>query len=230
MGTDQHSDPALWARGISKVFKSGDEELVVLESVSLRIARGEVVAITGASGVGKSTLLHIMGTLEQPSDGELEIDSRNVLELKESEVADFRNQHIGFVFQFHHLLPEFTAIENVLLPGMIGGFDINELEDYATNLLVSVGLKDRMLHRPGELSGGECQRVAVARALSMKPEIVLADEPSGNLDERASSRLHGMIRDLAKAQSQTFVIMTHDQSLASCADRVGILDNRSLSF
>lgn len=230
MGTDQHSDPALWARGISKVFKSGDEELVVLENVSLRIARGEVVAITGASGVGKSTLLHIMGTLEQPSDGELEIDSRNVLELKESEVADFRNQHIGFVFQFHHLLPEFTAIENVLLPGMIGRFDINELEDYATDLLVSVGLKDRILHRPGELSGGECQRVAVVRALAMKPEIVLADEPSGNLDERASSRLHGMIRDLAKAQNQTFVIMTHDQSLASCADRVGILDNRSLSF
>ncbi len=210
------------------MFRSGDEELVVLEDVNLEVCRGEVLAITGASGVGKSTLLHIMGTLERPSGGELEIDGQRVFELTETETAQFRNRHIGFVFQFHHLLPEFTALENVLLPGMIAGIDVAELRKYATELLGTVGLQDRMEHRPGELSGGECQRVAVARALAMKPKIVLADEPSGNLDTATSATLHGMIKDLAKAENQTFVIMTHDQSLACSADRVGKLEYRSL--
>ena len=220
--------PALQARGINKVLRSGDEELVVLEDVNLEVSRGEVLAITGASGVGKSTLLHIMGTLERPSGGELTIDGQKVFELSETETAHFRNRHIGFVFQFHHLLPEFTALENVLLPGMIAGIDLAQLRTYATELLGSVGLQDRIEHRPGELSGGECQRVAVARALAMKPKIVLADEPSGNLDTASSATLHGMIKDLAKAENQTFVIMTHDQSLASDADRVGKLEYRSL--
>lgn len=220
--------PALQARDINKVFRSGDEELVVLEDVNLEVSRGEVLAITGASGVGKSTLLHIMGTLERPSGGELKIDGQRVFELSETETAHFRNRHIGFVFQFHHLLPEFTALENVLLPGMIAGIDLAQLRTYATELLGSVGLQDRIEHRPGELSGGECQRVAVARALAMKPKIVLADEPSGNLDTASSATLHGMIKDLAKAENQTFVIMTHDQSLASDADRVGKLEYRSL--
>lgn len=220
--------PALQARDINKVFRSGDEELVVLEDVNLEVSRGEVLAITGASGVGKSTLLHIMGTLERPSGGELKIDGQRVFELSETETAHFRNRHIGFVFQFHHLLPEFTALENVLLPGMIAGIDLAQLRTYAIELLGSVGLQDRIEHRPGELSGGECQRVAVARALAMKPKIVLADEPSGNLDTASSATLHGMIKDLAKAENQTFVIMTHDQSLASDADRVGKLEYRSL--
>ena len=220
--------PALQARDINKVFRSGDEELVVLEDVNLEVSRGEVLAITGASGVGKSTLLHIMGTLERPSGGELKIDGQRVFELSETETAHFRNRNIGFVFQFHHLLPEFTALENVLLPGMIAGIDLAQLRTYATELLGSVGLQDRIEHRPGELSGGECQRVAVARALAMKPKIVLADEPSGNLDTASSATLHGMIKDLAKAENQTFVIMTHDQSLASDADRVGKLEYRSL--
>ena len=182
------------------MFRSGDEELVVLEDVNLQVRRGEVLAITGASGVGKSTLLHIMGTLERPSGGELEIDGQRVFELNETETAHFRSRHIGFVFQFHHLLPEFTALENVLLPGMIAGIDADELRKYATELLGSVGLQSRMEHRPGELSGGECQRVAVARALAMKPKIVLADEPSGNLDTSTSATLHGMIKDLAKGR------------------------------
>jgi lipoprotein-releasing system ATP-binding protein len=220
--------PALQAREIHKVFRSGDEEIVVLENVNIEVSRGEILAITGASGVGKSTLLHIMGTLERPTKGELQIDGQKVFELSETETAHFRNRHIGFVFQFHHLLPEFTAFENVLLPGMIAGVDVAELSRYATELLGSVGLQDRMEHRPGELSGGECQRVAVARALAMKPKIVLADEPSGNLDTASSATLHRMIKDLAKIENQTFVIMTHDQSLAGDADRVGKLESRSL--
>ena len=200
----------------------------MLDDVDLEVARGEVLAITGASGVGKSTLLHIIGTLDRPSSGELVIDSRRVLDFDETELAHFRNRHIGFVFQFHHLLPEFTALENVLIPSLISGTGQLEFAEYATQLLDSVGLKDRVGHRPGELSGGECQRVAVARALAMKPKIVLADEPSGNLDTAASATLHAMIRDLAKAEDQTFVIMTHDQALASGADRVGKLEYRSL--
>ena len=224
----QDSHPALSARGIRKVFSSGDQELEVLKSVDIEIRTGEVIAITGASGVGKSTLLHILGTLDRPTSGQLEIRSVDVLGLGDDELADFRNRHIGFVFQFHNLLPEFTALENVTLPAMIASEHPATSRKRAVDLLAQVGLQKRMHHRPGELSGGECQRVAVARALIMNPMVVLADEPSGNLDVAASESLHNMIRDLARSEGQTFVVMTHDLALARALDRRGHIDEGAL--
>jgi lipoprotein-releasing system ATP-binding protein len=202
----------------------GKEELEVLKGVDLEVAPGEVLAITGASGVGKSTLLHILGTLDRPTEGELHIHSEDVLNLPEAELARFRNQHIGFVFQFHHLLPEFTALENVMLPAMIGANHTPEVESEAIELLRRVGLEKRLHHRPGELSGGECQRVAVVRALIMRPLVVLADEPSGNLDTASSRTLHMLLSELSRAYRQAFVIMTHDQTLAESMDRTGHLE------
>ena len=192
--------------------------------VSLEVRRGEMIAITGASGVGKSTLLHILGTLDRPSEGELEINAEDVLSLGGDSLAQFRNRHIGFVFQFHNLLPEFTALENVMLPGMIGSGPVAEVRDKAMELLVSVGLEERFDHRPGELSGGECQRVAVVRALAMNPLVVFADEPSGNLDVVASNALHEMIVELSRSEKQTFMVMTHDQNLAQSLDRTGHIE------
>ena len=214
----------LRARGIRKVFKSGAQELEVLKHVDLDVAQGELLAITGASGVGKSTLLHILGTLDRPTAGELAIDTADVLRLSETELARFRNRHIGFVFQFHHLLPEFTALENVVLPAMIAADSTGELEEQAIELLRRVGMEGRVHHRPGELSGGECQRVAVVRALIMKPLVVLADEPSGNLDAATSEILHALIRDLSQTYGQAFVIMTHDRALAESMHRAGRLE------
>ena len=226
------SDAALRASGIRKVYQSGTEELEVLKNIDLEVNRGEVLAITGPSGVGKSTLLHILGTLDRPSAGDLEICSQDVLGLNADELADFRNRHIGFVFQFHNLLPEFTALENVVLPAMIRreGAGTGEehgpraAEERAVELLGRVGLQGRLHHRPGELSGGECQRVAVVRALIMNPFLVLADEPSGNLDAQASEVLHGIIMELAHSENQTFMIMTHDRTLAARLDRAGYLE------
>ena len=217
-------DVALRARGVRKNFFSGGGELQVLKEVDLEVGRGEMLAITGASGVGKSTLLHILGTLDRPTAGELEIESVDVLRLGDDQLADFRNRNIGFVFQFHNLLPEFTALENVMLPAMIAAEAETEVRDRAVDLLGQVGLEQRLHHRPGELSGGECQRVAVARALIRIPSIVLADEPSGNLDTAASETLHRMMRELARAERQTFVVMTHDQRLAGALDRSGCID------
>lgn len=194
----------------------------------MQLARGELVAVTGASGVGKSTLLHILGTLDRPTHGELQIRQTDVLGLPDDELADFRNRHIGFVFQFHNLLPEFTAIENVMLPAMIAGQSAPEIRDKAISLLSRVGLEPRSHHRPGELSGGECQRVAVVRALVMQPLIVLADEPSGNLDTETSARLHDMIIELAQSENQTFLVMTHDHELASRFDRSGRIEQGRL--
>ena len=219
---------ALRARGIRKNFISGDSELQVLRAVDLQLLRGEMLAITGASGVGKSTLLHILGTLDRPSAGELEIEAVNVLQLRDDELADFRSRNIGFVFQFHNLLPEFTALENVMLPAMIAVEKRPNVRERAENLLCQVGLDGRLHHRPGELSGGECQRVAVARALIRNPLIVLADEPSGNLDTDSSQTLHAMIRELARAERKTFVVMTHDNSLANALDRTGHIENGTL--
>ena len=219
---------ALRARGIRKNFISGDSELQVLRAVDLQLLRGEMLAITGASGVGKSTLLHILGTLDRPSAGELEIEAVNVLQLRDDELADFRSRNIGFIFQFHNLLPEFTALENVMLPAMIAVEKGLNVRERAENLLFQVGLDGRLHHRPGELSGGECQRVAVARALIRNPLIVLADEPSGNLDTDSSQTLHAMIRELARAERKTFVVMTHDNSLANALDRTGHIENGTL--
>ena len=218
------SEVALRARGITKSFVSGGGELRVLKEIDLEVARGEMLAITGASGVGKSTLLHILGTLDRPTAGELEIESVDVLGLGGDELSDFRNRNIGFVFQFHNLLPEFTALENVMLPGLIAAGAEQGVRGRAVDLLGRVGLEQRLQHRPGELSGGECQRVAVARALIRAPSVVLADEPSGNLDTAASETLHGMMRELARAEGQTFVVMTHDQRLAGALDRSGSIE------
>jgi len=218
----------LEACNISKTYTSGADELPVLSDVSMQLARGELVAVTGASGVGKSTLLHILGTLDRPTHGELQIRQTDVLGLPDDELADFRNRHIGFVFQFHNLLPEFTAIENVMLPAMIAGQSAPEIRDKAISLLSRVGLEPRSHHRPGELSGGECQRVAVVRALVMQPLIVLADEPSGNLDTETSARLHDMIIELAQSENQTFLVMTHDHELASRFDRSGRIEQGRL--
>ena len=220
----------LQARNINKSYTSGGVHLPVLSNVSLQLSRGELVAVTGASGVGKSTLLHILGTLDRPSEGRLQITETDVLDLPDDDLAEFRNKHIGFVFQFHNLLPEFTAIENVMLPAMIAGRSIPDIRDKAVDLLARVGLQPRLHHRPGELSGGECQRVAVVRALVMEPTIVLADEPSGNLDDETSQRLHDMIVELARSEKQTFLIMTHDHELAARFDRSGRIEQGRLHF
>ena len=221
---DTPRETVLKAHGIRKVFRTASTELEVLKGVSLEVRRGEMIAITGASGVGKSTLLHILGTLDRPSEGELEINAEDVLSLDGDSLAQFRNRHIGFVFQFHNLLPEFTALENVMLPGMIGPGPVAEVRDKAMELLASVGLEERFAQRPGELSGGECQRVAVVRALAMNPLVVFADEPSGNLDVVASNALHEMIVELSRSEKQTFMVMTHDQNLAQSLDRTGHIE------
>lgn len=217
-------DTILEASGIRKVFRTGSEELEVLKQVDLRVARGELLAIMGVSGVGKSTLLHILGTLDRPTAGQLSIAGVEVARLGDDELACFRNQHIGFVFQFHHLLPEFTALENVMLPALVAGQTEAAVRDEAAGLLQSVGLGKRLYHRPGELSGGERQRVAVVRALIRKPLVVLADEPSGNLDAASSQNLHELIRQLSREHGQAFVVMTHDRVLAESMDRLGHLE------
>ena len=217
-------DIILHARGIRKLFKTGDEELEVLRQVDLEVERGELLAIMGVSGVGKSTLLHILGTLDRPTAGQLSVAGVEVLNLGDDDLAHFRNQHIGFVFQFHHLLPEFTALENVMLPGLVAGEAAEQVREEGKALLQSVGLSKRLHHRPGELSGGERQRVAVVRALIRRPLVVLADEPSGNLDAASSQHLHELIRELSRAYRQAFVVMTHDRALAESMDRLGHLE------
>ena len=221
---DCQRDVILQACGLRKVFHTGGGELEILKGVDLEVERGEMVSIMGASGVGKSTLLHILGALDRPTAGELVIRAVDVLGLAEAELASFRNRQVGFVFQFHHLLPEFSALENVLMPALIAGEEGEGVEEEAVELMRRVGLEERLHHRPGELSGGECQRVAIVRALIMKPLVVLADEPSGNLDEGTSEILHQLLKELAQAYNQAFVIMTHDRSLAESMDRVGHLE------
>lgn len=223
------TDVILRAEGLRKVYRSGDEDLEVLRGVDVCLRAGETVAVTGASGVGKSTLLHILGALDRPTEGSLQIHGEDVLALDDDERAAFRNRHVGFVFQFHNLLPEFTALENVMMPAWIAQ-EPDGRHDRARALLERVGLAHRLEHRPGELSGGECQRVAVARALVMQPEVVLADEPSGNLDHEASQRLHELLRELARDGNQTFLVMTHDRELAASLDRTGHIDAGALSL
>lgn len=194
-------------------------ELEVLKGVSLEISEGEIVSIVGASGAGKSTLLHIIGTLDKPDSGTLSIKGIETGKLKDKQLSDFRNKAIGFVFQFHHLLPEFTALENVCIPAFIAGKSQSEAEEKAKELLQFLGLSERINHKPSELSGGEQQRVAVARALVNQPAVVLADEPSGNLDSQSAKDLHQMFFDLREKFNQTFVIITHNNELANMADR-----------
>jgi lipoprotein-releasing system ATP-binding protein len=194
-------------------------DLSVLKGVNLEIKEGEVVSIVGASGAGKTTLLQILGTLEAPSSGTLLMRNTEVNKLSAKKLAAFRNAHIGFVFQFHHLLPEFTALENACMPAFIAGRNVKEAEQEARKNLDFLGLSHRLNHKPAELSGGEQQRVAVARALMNKPAVVLADEPSGNLDSKGAQELHELFFNLRAELNQTFVIVTHNDSLANMADR-----------
>lgn len=201
--------------GITKSFGS----LQVLKGIDLEIAKGEIVSIVGPSGAGKTTLLQIMGTLDSPDTGTINVDGTNVSKMKEKELSAFRNTHIGFVFQFHQLLPEFTALENVMIPAFIAGVSTKEASIHAMEILDFMGLTERASHKPNELSGGEKQRVAVARALINQPAVILADEPSGSLDTHNKEELHQLFFDLRNRFGQTFVIVTHDESLAKITDR-----------
>ncbi len=205
----------LEAKDIHKSYGS----LEILKGVNLEIPKGEILSIVGKSGAGKSTLLHILGTLDWADNGEMTIAGQRIKSLKANQLAAFRNRHIGFVFQFHHLLPEFTALENVCIPGFIQRKNDTEVKRRAQELLDYLGLHDRLTHKPMQLSGGEQQRVAVARALVNQPDIIFADEPTGNLDSSASRDLHQLIRQLRNDYGQTFVIVTHNKELAELSDR-----------
>lgn len=208
----------LAAKNIQKSYG----KLAVLKGVDIQIKKGEIAAIVGPSGAGKTTLLQILGTLDNPSNNQsaqLEFNGKNILNLKDKPLSKFRNKHIGFIFQFHQLLPEFTALENVCIPAFIGGESKTDAEQRARELLTFLGLKDRINHKPNELSGGEQQRVAVARSLINNPDVIFADEPSGNLDSTAAQKLHELFFELRDKYNQTFVIVTHNQELANMADR-----------
>jgi lipoprotein-releasing system ATP-binding protein len=211
------------ATGIKKSYNS----LQVLKGIDLFIKKSEIVSIVGASGAGKSTLLHILGTLDAADEGKVWIHETEVTRLSSRKISSFRNKHIGFVFQQHHLLPEFNAMENVFMPALIGGLPKSEAEKKAKQLLALLHLEDRITHRPSELSGGEQQRVAVARALINQPDVVFADEPSGNLDSASAKSLHQLFFDLRDKLNQTFVIVTHNEELADMADRkLSMLDGK----
>ena len=221
------SDVLLEVRGIQKTFKKGKLLIPVLRGVDFSVARGESVAIVGASGAGKSTLLHILGTLEEPTSGKVYFEGKDVFADTEDSRSRFRNRHLGFVFQFHYLLPEFTALENVMMPGLIAGRHEKYLKPMAEELLTEVGLAHRFQHKPGELSGGESQRVAVARALLMKPEILLGDELTGNLDSENSNNLLSLLLQLNRKRGVSLVIVTHDLALArKMSHMVEIRDGR----
>ena len=194
--------------------------LEVLKGVDLTVERGEIVSIIGKSGAGKTTLLQIIGTLDKPDSGNVVIDGVDVFALKEKELADFRNRHIGFIFQFHQLLPEFNTLENVMMPAMIARMDEKEAEQRAIQLLTELGMAERLTHKPNQLSGGEKQRVAAARAMMMSPNVILADEPSGSLDENNKKELHKLLIQMREQYGQTIIIVTHDKELAEISDRV----------
>ena len=214
------NEPLIRLEGIQKVFDRDGAKLDVLRSIDLKIERGEMAAIVGPSGAGKSTLLHLMGTLDLPTAGTIHYQGREVTGLPANELARFRNDHIGFVFQFHHLLPDFDALENVMMPGFIRGEARRALEPRARELLEAIGLAERMNHRPSELSGGEQQRVALARALIMRPAVILADEPTGNLDSVTSERMNDLFFEINERFETTFVIVTHSRELAARLPRV----------
>ena len=194
--------------------------LEVLKGVDLAVEKGEIVSIIGKSGAGKTTLLQIIGTLDKPDSGSVVIDGVDVFALKEKELADFRNRHIGFIFQFHQLLPEFNALENVMMPAMIARMSEKEAEQRAVQLLTELGMAERLTHKPNELSGGEKQRVAAARAMMMSPDVILADEPSGSLDESNKKELHKLLLQMREQYGQTIIIVTHDKELAEISARV----------
>lgn len=223
---DAESQPVLEGRALRKVYVGGDGgELTVLDGVEIRVAPGEAVAIVGASGAGKSTLLHVLGALDRPTAGDVILAGRSLISLPDRELAAVRNARIGFVFQFHHLLREFSALENVMMPLLIAGTDRPSAVGRAQELLGAVGLQERLQHKPSQLSGGEQQRVAVARALMNRPLLLLADEPSGNLDTHTSERLHDLFFRLRAEHGVALIMATHNRKLADRADRVLLLEH-----
>ena len=210
--------PLLLARDIQRDYTTGDSVVHVLRGVDLEIAKGEIVAVTGPSGVGKSTLLNILGALDRPTSGSVTLEGVDLHALSDGALASLRNRRIGFVFQFHHLLPEFTALENVLMPGLIGRSGVESLRERAAELLSAVDMSDRLTHRPAELSGGERQRVAVARALFNEPSLILADEPTGNLDRENGERLRELLWELARKHGGSLLVVTHNPDIAAQAD------------
>jgi len=221
--------PFLEARGIVKSYPVGGHPLAVLRDLDLAVEAGEMVAIVGASGVGKSTLLHVLGGLDRADTGAVSIGDTNLTTLADEAVVAFRNRHVGFVFQFHHLLPEFSALENAEMPMRIARMPIADARPRATELLERVGLAERLTHRPGMLSGGEQQRVAVARALVMRPSILLADEPTGDLDEATADALHALLREMHQRSHLTSIIATHNPRLAKACDRILRLEGGRLT-
>ena len=209
----------LQGRGLTKAFELGHQTIEVLDNADFILNEKETVAVVGASGIGKSTLLHILGTLDRPDKGQLLFDNKDVFSFGEEQLAKFRNQSIGFVFQFHHLLPDFTARENVMMPALVSGQALDKAGEAAEQLLVRMGLKDRLDHKPGELSGGEQQRVAIARSLCLSPPVLMADEPTGNLDKKTSARLHELLMELNEELNIAMIIVTHNMDLASCTKR-----------
>jgi len=206
--------PVLKVSSLHKSYYHLGREVPVLKGAQLTVMPGDMISIVGQAGVGKSTFLHVAGTLDRPTSGQVEYWGKNVFELPERKLADFRNRNLGFVFQFHHLLPEFNALENVMIPALIGKLNLNEARERSMRLLEQVGLTHRLTHRPGELSGGEQQRVAIARALVMNPRMIFADEPTGNLDERTSDEVHDLLFQLNEQLEIGFVIVTHNYGLA----------------
>ena len=206
--------------GLSKSFGTRAGKIEVLKGIDLRVMAGETIALVGASGAGKSTLLHILGTLDRPTSGRVLFNGEEVFRRSDAALAEFRNRAIGFVFQFHHLLPEFSALENAMMPALIGGMKRSEAEALASDLLRDVGLSHRLTHRPGELSGGEQQRVAIARALVLSPQLLLADEPTGNLDMKTSDEVHDLLADIHRNKGITLMIVTHNERLAAGMGRI----------
>jgi len=215
-------------RGLNKTYQTGSQRLHVLRDVDLDVSRGEMVALVGASGVGKSTLLHLLGGLDRADSGSVQVGDTALLSLTDTSLVAFRNQHVGFVFQFHHLLPEFDAAENVEMPMRIARMPLDDARQRAIGLLTRVGLGERVDHRPGMLSGGEQQRVAVARALVMRPALLLADEPTGDLDETTGDALHGLLREMHAEHGLTSIIATHNPRLAAACDRIVRLERGQL--
>jgi lipoprotein-releasing system ATP-binding protein len=229
-GHDRHpaASPLIQASGISKIYNHSGARIVVLDRLSFKLDMGETIGIVGASGIGKSTLLHVLGTLDRPDDGKLEYSGKDVLVLDDNRLARFRNRTIGFVFQFHHLLPEFSALENTMMPAMIGGVAKKTAAEAAEAILVRVGLKERLTHRASQLSGGEQQRVALARALVIKPSILLADEPTGNLDRKNSDHIHTLLMELNQEMKMALVVVTHNLELAALVSRRVTIANGTL--
>lgn len=224
------NDFVISCENLSKVYQDGHNTVEVLKGVDLTLTQGEMLAVVGSSGSGKSTLLHILGTLDTASSGSAKIKNQDVAKLSRREQAMFRNQNLGFIYQFHHLLMEFSALENVAMPLLIKGLSAKEAKNHALNMLEKVGLAHRYLHKPSALSGGERQRVAIARALVTKPALVLADEPTGNLDKHNAIKIYDLINELNKSLNTSFVVVTHDLELADKLGKIAYLDDGKLTI